>query len=158
MRGAEVRHADTKRTDVLRGIAVKPHLVRHAPVLDDKHVGAVIFQLRQDVGGNDDGLALLAQVPHHPGKSDARVRVHARGRCVEDKQARVVDERKTDAEALAVTARQRARLFLQPVGDADFVRHIDNALADVERGNALAPRHIGQALAQRQRVVKPEVI
>ena len=66
---------------------------------------AEVLGLVHRVGGEHDGDAAVAQLAdHRPGRR-ARVRVHARGRLVEEHQRRLADQRERERQALLLTAR-----------------------------------------------------
>jgi hypothetical protein len=57
-------------------------------------------QLRQDVAGDDERLALLGEIEQHLAHFDARLGIEPVGRLVEDEHLRIVQERAGDGHAL----------------------------------------------------------
>ena len=86
------------------------HLVAHAlhraavdqlALLDNRHAVAQGLEFAQDVRGDDDGLAQALQLLQDGHHLDARPRVEAAGRLVQQQQLRVVDQHPRQARAAA---------------------------------------------------------
>ena len=85
----------------------------------DRDAIAELLRLLHVVGRQHDGVAPVAKRAHEAPQVAARLRVEAGGRLVEEQDARIVDERRRDAEALLLAAGQRSHLALRLLGQLD---------------------------------------
>ncbi len=89
------------------------------PLPDDPHPVGDPLDLRQDVGGEEDGPSLFLRLLHHPVELLLHQRVEPAGGFVEDQQPRMVHESLDEPHLLFVAAGQIAhgsvQVELQPL-------------------------------------------
>ena len=115
------RHARAL-ADLLDGglhVAVEEQLA----ALDDADLVADVGQLRQDVAGEHDRLAHVAQLLDQAAHS-MRARIEAAGRLVEQQHLRLVQEDAGQAEPLRHAARQAGDQGVALVAEIDQVEHL----------------------------------
>ena len=97
-------------------------------VLDDADLVADVGQLGQDVAGDQDRLAHVAQLLEQAAHLDAGPRVEAAGRLVEQQHLRLVQQHAGQAEPLRHAARQARDQGVALVAEVDQLEHL---LADL---------------------------
>ena len=75
-----------------------------AAFIHDGHAVAELFGLFDVVGGQQDGALLAAQVLHQFVDFEARLRIEAGGRLVEEEHLRIVEQRQRQRQALFLAA------------------------------------------------------
>src|SRR5207244_921551 len=78
-----------------------------AAFVDDGDAVAQLFCFFNVVRGDEDGSLLASQTGHQLVDLEARLRIEAGGRLVEEKQLRIVDQSKRQGEALFLAAGER---------------------------------------------------
>ncbi len=91
-------------------------------VLDDDHLGTIIFELGQNVRRHNQRHARIAKRKQQRGKIAPRLRIEAGGGLVQQQHLGLVHDRLPDGEALAQPARKLARAAFQPIEQADIAR------------------------------------
>ncbi len=84
-----------------------------APPANDSHPVGDPLDLRQDMGGEEDGPSLFLRLLHHPVELLLHQRVEPAGRFVEDQQLRMMHEGLDEPHLLFVAAGQIADGSLQ---------------------------------------------
>ena len=74
-------------------------------MVDDPDAVAEVLGFVHGVGREHDGDAAVAQLADHGPRRRTRVRIHARGRFVEEHQRRLADQRERQRQPLLLTAR-----------------------------------------------------
>ena len=90
-------------------------------MVDDADSIAELLRLVHRVGGEHDGGTAVAQLPDERPRRGTRPRIHARGRLVEEHQARAPDQRQREREALLLAARHPAHERVLRFAEADEV-------------------------------------
>ena len=93
-------------------------------LLDDADLVADVGQLGQDMAGNHDRLAHLAELLEQAADLDPRARVQAAGRLVEDQHLGVVQEHAGQAQPLRHAAGKAGDEGLALVAQVDQVEHL----------------------------------
>src|SRR5262249_4129882 len=92
--------------------------------LDDADLVADVGQLRQDVTGNEDRLAHVAQLFEEAAHLDAGARIEAAGRLVEQEHLWLVQQHTRQAQTLCHAARQARHQGVALVAEIDQIEHL----------------------------------
>ena len=125
---------------------------QHAAAIDDRHAGAHLAELGEDVAADQDRLAHRPQLSQDLAHLDPRARVEPRCGLVEDEQRRIVDERVRKAQPLPHSARQGLDIAVATIGQP----HDLEQLADHRR--AAVRRHAVAAGEEVEVLPDPEVV
>jgi hypothetical protein len=126
--------------------------------LDDDDRIADLGQLGQDVARDEHRLAARGELAHELAELDARPRVEARRRLVEDQQRRVVEQRLGQVQPLAhALAQARGRPVEEAVEAAEGGQRVDAARAR-RAAQAVGPREEVEELARAQVRVGRELV
>src|SRR5690349_20408563 len=91
------------------------------------------------VRGNDDGRAQLVQLFEQAQQAERDLVVDIPGGLVGKQQARSADHRAGNGDALLLAARQRRRLGVEMIGEADPTQQLDDMLAYLRFGETGNP-------------------
>ncbi len=105
-------------------------VVRHDPFVDDADLVADVGQLRQDVAGDDDRLAHLAQPPQQVAHLDTGSRIEAAERFVQQQHLRIVQQHAGQSQPLRLAARQRVGIRVALEVQVDDLQHLVTDAAD----------------------------
>ena len=94
--------------------------VDDAAVLDDGDAVAEALGFLHQVGGQEDGLAAVADAAHQVPDGAPRLRVEAGGELIEEDDFRIVDERERDEQALLLAAGKVHEPGIAFVGEAEL--------------------------------------
>ncbi|MNN54343.1 hypothetical protein D3C81_1691560 [compost metagenome] len=89
-------------------------------MVDDADVAAQLLSLFQVMGGEDDGDAFLVQLGEEAPHRTAQLDIDARGRLVENQQARLVDQGAGDHQPALHAAGQRTRRYIALVPQTEL--------------------------------------
>src|SRR5262249_5182707 len=106
------------------------------PLIDDDDELARGGDLGQDVGAENDGV-LAGKVVDELAGLDDLLGVEAGGGLIEDQNVRVVNERLSEAHALAISARELADEFVTDVTESTTLGDLVHAAAEVGFRDAL---------------------
>src|SRR5439155_10881663 len=95
-------------------------ILNHPPSAHDADVSAVFAHVRENVGGNDDAFALVAQAAQELAELDAPGGIEAGGGFVEQYERGVGQECAGDGDALAHAAREVLDFLIGFFGEPDF--------------------------------------
>ncbi len=105
----------------------QPALANQASGVDDADDVSQLLDLRQDVAGDEDRLALRGQRAQGLAHGDDASRVEAVGRLVEQEQLRIGQQGRGDAQPLLHAQRVTAGLVPTPLGQAHQAQHLVHA-------------------------------
>ena len=124
-------------------------LLDELPAAQNEHMGRIILELAQDVGGDDDGHPLLPQPQQRLGEADPGLGIQPGSRLVQQEDRRVMHDALGDGQALAKPAGERAGLLAQPVGDGEALGGEPHRRRPLIRRHAQRGGAIEQALLDR---------
>ena len=127
-----------------------------AAVIDDGDAVAQLLGLFEIVRGEQHRRARRVERAHMAPQLLAELDVDARGRLVEHQDRRVVHHRLGDHEPPAHAARERARIGVGLVGQADRLQQLHGAALGAR--HAIEPGLEGQHLARREEGVEIELL
>ena len=93
--------------------------VKEVAFLDNSDPVAEGLELAQDVGGDEDGFALFAELAQDIHHFDTGSGVQAAGRFIQEEEVRVMDEDSGQAQALLHTAAEVSGQVVALLGEAD---------------------------------------
>ena len=129
---------------------------QHLAVVEDRHRGAELLELGQDVAADQDRLAQRPQLPEELPQLDPGPRVEARRRLVQEQDLGIVDQRMGQAEALLHAPREPLDVGLALVGEVDQLQEIaDDPLPGGGREAVAAGEEV-EVLPDPHVVVDPE--
>src|SRR5262249_23319052 len=116
-------------------------------------IGHVLDDVRRE--NHDD---LLADLGEEIEKAVALFRIEARGRLIDDDEARIADQRLSDAEALPHAARERAELALAHVPQVYFLEQRLDDRARFAARDSLQHREVEQHRLRRDLGIHAEIL
>ena len=126
------------------------------PAVDDRHAGADLLELGEDVAADQDRLAERPQFAEQLAQLDARPRVEPRGRLVEEEDRRIVDEGVGEAEPLLHAAAEGLDVGVALFGEVDQVEQVADHLAPPPRRQPVAAGEEVEVLPDLHVVVDAE--
>ena len=127
-------------------------------MIQDRQAVAHFRQLRQDMGGDQDGLAHFPQRPQDPFHLRPRPRIHAGGGLVQDQQLRIVNQAARQAKPLLHAPGQRVDIFVFPVLQLHQFQQLGSHPFPVGRADPIAAGVEVQVFPAGQVVVHAEEI
>ena len=102
-------------------------------LLDHRHDVAHLGQLGQDVGAEEDRLAVGGQLADQRAELDARARIEVGGRLVEDEQLRIVNDGAAERDALLEALGEALDVAVPEIADAHELDDVRDRLAPRRR-------------------------